>query len=173
MWNDERVTLLNRLWDAGLSASQCAARINAETAAKFTRNAIISKIRRDPGQAEKHALSKQPRRKPTVVKKMAPRKVTPRGTAHLNRNFRAQMPPPEWVPPAQPLPSPQDVLPKTFRVREIRDGFVAERCTYVDSCTETPVKGRFFCEAHCQIVYRPSAPPKNPQSHYRSQPRRN
>ena len=41
-WTDERVALLRKLWDEGLSAS----RIAAELAGGVTRNAVIGKVHR-------------------------------------------------------------------------------------------------------------------------------
>ena len=40
-WTDERVDLLRRLWDEGLSASQIAAQLGG-----VTRNAVIGKVHR-------------------------------------------------------------------------------------------------------------------------------
>lgn len=57
-WNDARVELLKKLWNDGLSASQCAKRIGGG----LTRNAVIGKVNRLGLSARKKAEVRSRRR---------------------------------------------------------------------------------------------------------------
>jgi GcrA cell cycle regulator len=78
-WTPERVQRLRELWDAGLSAGQCAARLGG-----VTRNAVISKVHRT-GLALRRS-DKQSVRRATVLRK--PRehraKAAPPYSAQIN-----------------------------------------------------------------------------------------
>ncbi|SRR6266702_4227808 len=165
VWTDERVALLTKLWNAGNSASICMAKLRSQTHARFSRNAVIGKVAR-------MKLARHPSG-PRTVKEKAPCDVASHGETHLNRDFKAATPArkAEYVAPARPLPRD---IPKTFKVREIYGSdLVAERCTYDETCPDTPVRGRFYCEAHCRVVYLPPSAPRNPaKPSYRSQPPR-
>jgi GcrA cell cycle regulator len=67
-WTEERVELLRKLWNEGLSASQVA----AELGPGITRNAVIGKIHR-LGLAERAKTAAAPRPRP---QKQAPRPAT-------------------------------------------------------------------------------------------------
>ena len=171
-WTTERIDLLKKLWNSGLSASLCMEALRKHDGATFSRSAIMGKVNR---------LGLQRReRRPRTEKIREPRRREPKGQAYINRDFRAAIRPPkaDEAPPACPLPPQAEplgsLLSKNFKVREVYGNeHVAERCTYVDDCAEPPVKGRFFCAAHCAIVYLPAKPPRNPSPHYRNPPRRN
>lgn len=179
-WTDERVELLKKLWRDGLSGAMCLQELRRQTGAHFSRNAIIGKISRLGLQrttlGPRSARAKGEKRKP-----YKPRGES-KGDTHVNRDLRAAIPARqvEDVPPVKPLAPPADeplgsLLSKPFIPREIFGAeHVAERCTYTDNCKEPPIKGRFFCAAHCAIVYRPPTQPKNPKPYHRpNQPRRN
>ena len=159
-WSDDRVALLRKLIESGASCGETATAINTETGAKFTRNAIIGKVQR--------MGLKSPNKRGETVKA----KRRPRGEG---RKIKLRNPAPTQAPAFKPEPpKPQDVIPpKTFKVRELfgteLDG---ERCSYDQACTEPPIRGRFFCAAHCQIVYRPPTQPKNPQRPHQRPTRR-
>jgi hypothetical protein len=145
-WTDIRLAMLRQLIGGGASCNEAAAQINAATRSSFTRNAIIGKVQRlkivSPNKLGRPVLAKKPVR---------------------DRKIKVRRPVPTQSPPAfraEP-PGPQDVIPpKPFKLRELH-GFTAERCTYTDDCTDRPVKGRFYCQTHCMIVYRPATPPRD------------
>jgi GcrA cell cycle regulator len=80
-WTEERVELLRKLWNDGLSASQVA----AELGAGITRNAVIGKIHR-LGLAERAKTTAAPRLRP---QKPAPRSAAPTGASGGASTLRA------------------------------------------------------------------------------------
>jgi GcrA cell cycle regulator len=67
-WTDERVALLKKLWEKGLSASQIASELGG-----VTRNAVIGKAHR-MGLASRPSPLKTETQKPKAAKKKAPEK---------------------------------------------------------------------------------------------------
>ncbi|CAL8978592.1 GcrA cell cycle regulator [Rhodoplanes serenus] len=67
MWTDERVELLKKLWNDGLSASQIAAELGG-----ITRNAVIGKVHRLglSGRAKSPAAAVPRQRKPRAAQPM-------------------------------------------------------------------------------------------------------
>src|SRR5215475_6768251 len=98
-WTDERVELLKKLWQDGLSASQIAKQLGG-----VTRNAVIGKVHRLglAGRATPSRPAKRPMR-------MAPRQVRPHnpaasaGGVALRPRTHAAMAPVPWVPAPPPL----------------------------------------------------------------------
>ena len=77
-WSEERVELLRKLWEDGLSAS----RIAAELAGGVTRNAVIGKV---------HRLGLSGRVKPQAVASTArARPKTPAGRPQMPQRQRPQ-----------------------------------------------------------------------------------
>jgi GcrA cell cycle regulator len=75
MWTDERVELLKKLWEEGLSASRIAAELGG-----ITRNAVIGKVHRI-------GLSGRAKAAPSG----APRQRKPRAPSHMLRVARSSM----------------------------------------------------------------------------------
>jgi hypothetical protein len=144
-WTEARLELLKNLWAAGLSSRDAAAEINKTTGAKFTRSAVCGKINR-------MGLIGRRSRSETIK----PAKHDNRAT--LPRRRKGIVAPQDRQVKSPPI-APREIKP--FKVREIH-GFAAERCEYDAECKSSPVKGRFFCEAHCTLVYLPPTKPKTP-----------
>lgn len=153
-WTDERVDLLRRLWDEGLSASQIAAQLGG-----VTRNAVIGKVHRlglsgrvkaadSPGNGRK----KPPAREP---------------------EDEAAAETPETAPPATTLFFPE-TLPAT--VAEVPALAASKRVTIMDLresmcrwplgdptspdfhyCGDRSITGLPYCTHHAQIAYQPAA----------------
>lgn len=155
-WTDERVELLRKLWNEGLSASQVA----AELGAGITRNAVIGKIHR-LGLAEraKTVVSTRPR----VAK--APRQPpAPRIGGGVAGNVALAFAPPAPV-VARPRPVEEEVvIPMSERVTlmELRESVC--RWPMGDPTTPefrfcggpSPVGGGPYCAYHARIAYQPS-----------------
>lgn len=81
-WNDERVELLKKLWNEGLSASQIAARLGG-----VTRNAVIGKVHRlglsGRVTPTRTLGARRPRNREnnnTAPRRLRPRTIAPAGT---------------------------------------------------------------------------------------------
>jgi len=151
-WTDSRIRLLRQLIEAGASAGQARDQINAAMGTSFSRNAVIGKMRR-LGIVSQNKWGKQPA---DTVKLKQPKES--KRTITVRHAVPSQSP---KLPAMKAAPPPQEVI-KPFKLRELY-GVAAERCTYTDDCDEPPVRGRFYCEAHCMIVYRPPTQPRQPQ----------
>ena len=159
-WTDERVELLQKLWNQGLSASQIA----AELGHGVTRNAVIGKV---------HRLGLSGRAKAPMPQVQRPRKIT-RAPSHpmshgpvVRGNLALS---PKVMPIATPIvaldPEPiQDVVvPMSERVTimELRETMC--RWPYGDPTAaefrfcgaESPI-GTPYCNYHSRIAYQPSA----------------
>jgi GcrA cell cycle regulator len=144
-WTDERVELLKKLWQEGLSASQIAKQLGG-----VTRNAVIGKVHR-LGLSGRAAPSKPAR---TVFK--APRPARPAATAAAPRRL---------MEPAQlaPTPSPAryvDESPGTATVLTLG----AHMCKWpigdpaLDNftfCGRRTGEGP-YCHEHAQVAYQPA-----------------
>lgn len=143
-WNDERVTLLRKLWAEGLSASQIAKQLGG-----VTRNAVIGKVHRLglAGRATPSRPAKRPVRtaRPRVMGPSAPR-----------------LRPPSMLPTVV-IP---DLEPMTFE-----DGKAASVLTLSDNMCKYPIgdptdasfafcgRGSSFgpyCQDHARLAYQPS-----------------
>jgi GcrA cell cycle regulator len=86
-WTDERVEILKRLWQEGLSASQIAAELGG-----VTRNAVIGKVHRlglsGRGQPTS-SIKRQRRASPTPAVRPRPRPTTVVGNLALQVNIEA------------------------------------------------------------------------------------
>jgi len=155
-WNEARLTMLKELWAKGWSAQMVAHEINTATSSRLTRSAICGKINRLGLQRTTRLPSLQvdrgkPRQKPKTDYGIR-RKNSGAKTAMLRHGLEFARENIRQTPAA----------PKGFKVRQILDGFAADRCEYDSECAAPPIRGRFFCEAHCLIVYRPAGKPKVP-----------
>ena len=146
-WTDERVELLKKLWQDGLSASQIAKQLGG-----VTRNAVIGKVHR-LGLSGRAAPSKPAR---TVFK--APRPARPVAAAPSAPRRIAE---PVAVQPSQPAPARYvDEAPGMATVLTLG----AHMCKWpigdpsLDSftfCGRRSGEGP-YCHEHSQIAYQPA-----------------
>ena len=160
-WTDERVDLLRRLWEDGLSASQIASQIGG-----ISRNAVIGKV---------HRLGLAGRVKPNGGPAPAPARAKgPEPEA-------AVLPPEEPTLPEPPAvvshrPAPDYPLSPPPAVAEPVALAVSERVTIMDLresmcrwpmgdptspdfrfCGARSITGLPYCTQHAQIAYQPAA----------------
>lgn len=154
-WTDERVELLRKLWNEGLSASQVAAEIGAG----ITRNAVIGKIHRlGLSQRAKTAIAPRPRvakppRQQAPVRSHAPSMM---GNVALALAPRAL---------ALPEIRPQEevVIPLSERVTimELREAMcrwpIGDPTTSeFRFCGARSPGGGPYCGYHAQVAYQPA-----------------
>ncbi len=167
-WTDERVDLLRRLWEDGLSASQIAAQIGG-----ISRNAVIGKV---------HRLGLAGR-----VKPLGPAQANPRRKIEREIEGAAEaialpaeeptLPEPPAVVPARPatiLPLAQAPLPaaaaepaalavsQRVTIMELRESMCRWPMGDPTSpdfrfCGGRAITGLPYCTQHAQIAYQPAA----------------
>ncbi|MET0258334.1 MAG: GcrA family cell cycle regulator [Methylobacterium sp.] len=160
-WTDERVDLLRRLWEEGLSASQIAAQLGG-----VTRNAVIGKV---------HRLGLAGRVKPNgTAGQVNGRKKVDDAEAAVAPAEEPTMPEPPAVILHRPAPNFPLVAP--VATAESNGLSVSERVTIMDLresmcrwplgdptspdfrfCGGRAVTGLPYCTAHAQIAYQPAA----------------
>jgi GcrA cell cycle regulator len=159
-WTEERVELLKKLWNDGLSASQIAGELGG-----VTRNAVIGKV---------HRLGLSGRAKTPSSAAARPRKAVTRapagfsGHAPATRGATALSPRPRPAPEAQIQPrvellDPDVVVPFSERVTimELRENMC--RWPMGDPvnpdfrfCGLKTDAGVPYCAYHCRIAYQPA-----------------
>ena len=154
-WTDERVELLKKLWNDGLSASQIANELG-----QVTRNAVIGKVHRLglSGRAKSpSSAAPQPRKARPAQHMMRVTRPVSRGNTALAQAFEVEV-------EVAPLPAIDNVVP------------MGERCTIMElkeySCRwpiGEPGKDDFrycgarsstglpYCAYHSRIAYQPVA----------------
>ena len=161
-WTEERVELLKKLWNDGLSASQIAGELGG-----VTRNAVIGKVHRlgMSGRAKTPSSSAgltRPR-KPTVIRAPGGFNSVPpvRGNTALVPQMRAA-PEPRPEPRAELL-DPNVVVPFSERVTimELKDSMCRWPMgdpTHADFrfCGLKTDSGVPYCGYHCRIAYQPA-----------------
>lgn len=155
-WTDERVELLRKLWNEGLSASQVAAEIGAG----ITRNAVIGKIHRlGLSQRAKAPIAPRPRMAKPVRPQPAARPHAPSVVGNVALAL---------APRALALPDvrPQEevVIPLSERVTimDLREAMC--RWPIGDPTTaefrfcgaKSPGGGNPYCNYHAQVAYQPA-----------------
>lgn len=162
-WTEERVELLKKLWNDGLSASQIAGELG-----NVTRNAVIGKVHRLglSGRAKSPTASSQPR-----PARKAPARTPSHpmgGNGGLTRGANALAP--QYAPEteseaeAAPLPSEDVVVPFSERVTimDLREYM----CRWPMGDPTTPEfrfcgarssTGLPYCAYHSRIAYQPAA----------------
>ncbi|MCZ8100409.1 MAG: GcrA cell cycle regulator [Burkholderiales bacterium] len=158
-WNDDRVELLKKLWNQGLSASQIA----GELGNGVTRNAVIGKV---------HRLGLSGRAKTPAPQAARPRKATRAPSHPLSHGptIRGNLaltpkiaPAPAPAPSVAPSPAQEVVIPISERVTimELRDSMC--RWPHGDPtspdfrfCGAKSPPGTPYCSYHAQIAYQPS-----------------
>jgi GcrA cell cycle regulator len=153
-WTDERVELLRKLWNEGLSASQVA----AELGGGITRNAVIGKIHR-LGLAERAKAPSAPR--PRVAR--SPRsQAGARSHGHVVGNVALAFAPRAHIAPAVRLDE-DVVIPMSERVTllELRESMC--RWPMGDPTTpefrfcgaKAPAGAGPYCAYHAHVAYQP------------------
>ncbi|MGL5363080.1 MAG: GcrA family cell cycle regulator [Bosea sp. (in: a-proteobacteria)] len=162
-WTEERVELLKKLWNDGLSASQIAGELGS-----VTRNAVIGKVHRLglSGRA-KAPSSSTPRPRKTVTR--APSHPMSgggggnftRGNTALQPQFQAEV---EASPEVEPAPSEDVVIPFSERVTimELRESMCRwpmgdPSTAEFRYCGGKSNVGMPYCTYHAKIAYQPAA----------------
>lgn len=163
-WSDDRVELLKKLWNDGLSASQIAGELGG-----VTRNAVIGKVHRLglSGRAKTNSASAAAR-----PRKPAPRPnggggfaahPAPRG-AQAALAVQPRLPPEAAPEPRRELIDPEVVVPFSQRVTimELRETMC--RWPMGDPtqpefrfCGMKSDTGQPYCSYHCRIAYQPAS----------------
>ncbi|MGF1606095.1 MAG: GcrA family cell cycle regulator [Rhodothalassiaceae bacterium] len=133
-WNDERIELLKKLWDQGLSASQIA----AELGTGVTRNAVIGKA---------HRLGLKPRPSPlkTEAKPVIQTKDSqdrPEGTKPKRRK--------------RPVAKKVTLLDLTERMCKWPIGHPGDPDFHF--CGKPCQPGMPYCQEHCGVAYQAQQP---------------
>jgi GcrA cell cycle regulator len=161
-WTDERVEMLRKLWNEGLSASQVAAEIGAG----ITRNAVIGKIHRlGLSQRAKTPVAARPRVAKPPRAPQAPVRTTGGGGAPAVVGNVALALAPRMLPTPDERPQEEVVIPLTERVTimELRDAM----CRWPIGDPTSPefrfcgarapgAGGSPYCGFHAQIAYQPA-----------------
>ncbi len=164
LWSDDRVEMLKKLWEAGLSASQIATELG-----NVTRNAVIGKVHRlGLSGRVKSPSSASPRQRKVRPERTKPFALPPnahaRGNPALAQAFETEM---ESDPIAY-----EDVVPVCQRVSllELSDATChwpvgdpeAEDFFF---CGGKSLANLPYCAHHCRVAYQPASdrrrlPPK-------------
>ncbi|MCX7323306.1 MAG: GcrA cell cycle regulator [Hyphomicrobiales bacterium] len=161
-WTEDRVELLKKLWNDGLSASQIAGELGG-----VTRNAVIGKVHRLglSGRAKTQSVSASAVR----PRKPAASRTSPafnaaahvRGSAALAPQIRAQ--PEPRAEPRMELLDPDVVVPFSERVTimELKENMCRWPMgdpTHADFrfCGLKTDSGVPYCGYHCRIAYQPA-----------------
>lgn len=166
-WTDDRVGLLRRLWEEGLSASQIAAQLTG-----VTRNAVIGKVHRlglsgrvkglDSGTA---ARGKKTAREADVEAEVIVEETTlPPDVAPIMAEPIAAAPVAVMAEPSVPLPLDGLAIAVSRRVtimdlRESMCRWPLGDPTSADFhyCGDRAITGLPYCTHHAEIAYQPAA----------------
>ena len=158
-WNDERVELLKKLWNEGLSASQIAGRLGG-----VTRNAVIGKVHRLGLSGRVTPTRTLGTRRPrTRDASQQPRRLRPRPPATAGGSVRAHW---QWDSSIQPEGLPEAVE-EIFIPLEDRKGVLDLKegdCRWpigdpqnadFHFCGHGKHAGLPYCEFHARRAYQP------------------
>ncbi|GJE17778.1 GcrA family cell cycle regulator [Methylobacterium marchantiae] len=155
-WTDERVDLLRRLWDEGLSASQIAAQLGG-----VTRNAVIGKVHR-LGLSGRVKAADSPG---NGRKKPAPREAEADNVVELAAAADPVAAPILSFPETAPVIVPQSVplaVSKRVTIMDLRESMCRWPLGDPTSpdfhyCGDRSITGLPYCTHHAQIAYQPAA----------------
>jgi GcrA cell cycle regulator len=151
-WTDERVELLKKLWQDGLSASQIAGELGG-----ITRNAVIGKVHRLglSGRAKSPSSSAPRARKPrSHMIRMA--RPAMRGNAALALAFEMeQEPEPELIENIIPIGQRRTLLELNEATCRWPIGDPASAEFFF--CGGPPLTGLPYCSYHSRVAYQPAA----------------
>ncbi|WP_232628634.1 GcrA family cell cycle regulator [Methylobacterium sp. Leaf118] len=162
-WTDERVELLRRLWDDGLSASQIALQIGG-----ISRNAVIGKV---------HRLGLAGRVKPIGPAPVNGRRRDEDAAVEIEAVLAAEEPtlpePPAIVThrpapnfPLEPVPAPPQpvalAVSERVTIMDLRDSMCRWPMGDPTSpdfrfCGGRAITGLPYCTQHAQVAYQPAA----------------
>lgn len=160
-WTENRVEMVKKLWEAGLSASQIAKEICAPPFELFktvTRNAVIGIIhRRGFGGRVKPPSSAPPRHRKRKVYAATPgHNLKTRGNTALAHAFEIEM--------ESDVVAYDNVIPMTQRLKlmELTDAtckWPIGDPQYPDFafCGGKSLQGLPYCAHHCRIAYEPAS----------------
>jgi len=161
-WTDERVALLRKLWEDGLSAS----RIAAELAGGVTRNAVIGKVHRLglSGRVKAQAASSPARARPKLSNQPARSPMQPRAAGMSMRGNTALAL--QHRPAPMPMPragSGDNVVPmaENVTIMELRESMC--RWPVGDPASaefrycggKAPIGEGPYCSYHSRMAYQP------------------
>ena len=155
-WTDERVELLRRLWDDGLSASQIALQIGG-----VSRNAVIGKVHRLglSGRAKPGAAGAARAAKPRAAAPTPPQleggRTPPRDPEQLMRP--TLVPSERWNADQVEIPESQRVSIMELRDTTCRWPIGDPSKADFAFCGGRAVTGLPYCGHHCRIAYQPAA----------------
>ncbi|PWB83529.1 MAG: GcrA cell cycle regulator [Methylocystaceae bacterium] len=157
-WTDERVELLRKLWNEGLSASQVAAEIGAG----ITRNAVIGKIHRlGLSQRAKTPIAARPR----VAKPPRTQTVTqtrPLAPSVVGNVALALAPRALALPDVRPQEEVVIPLSERVTIMELREAMCRWPIGDPTSAefrfcgAKSPGGGSPYCGYHAQVAYQPA-----------------
>ncbi|BAU93836.1 GcrA cell cycle regulator [Methylorubrum populi] len=161
-WTDERVELLRRLWDDGLSASQIALQIGG-----VSRNAVIGKVHR-LGLAGRvkpiGPASAQGRRKDDLAAEVEIASVVvEEPTLPEPPAIVAHRPAPDFPLPPAPAPEPVALaVSERVTIMDLRDSMCRWPMGDPTSpefrfCGARAITGLPYCTQHAQVAYQPAA----------------
>ncbi len=157
-WTDERVEMLKKLWNDGLSASQIAAEIGS-----VTRNAVIGKVHRLglSGRAKAPGNNAPRPRKATVPRVPSPAAASasaPRTVHSLTPSFK-----PVITAETAPLVNPEITIPFSERVTimELKENMCRwplgdPTTAEFRFCGAKSESGVPYCTYHCHVAYQPA-----------------
>lgn len=156
-WTDERVEMLKKLWQEGLSASQIAGRIGS-----VTRNAVIGKVHR-LGLSGRATTSRMKSHRPrTRMANNAKRQnVKPRFAQVGNPAVRALYLDAEaYVPPVEELviPLAERKTIQTLTESSCRWPIGDPQAADFHFCGKTKVAVLPYCEFHARRAFQPAVP---------------
>lgn len=149
-WTDERVELLKKLWQDGLSASQIAGELGG-----VTRNAVIGKVHRLglSGRGQPTSSIKRTRRPRQASAPRRPRRVTSVGSAALKLDVEAA--PERYLQPREVIVIP---IAKKLSIEMLTD----KTCKWpigdptqedFHFCGHDSTEGAPYCKYHSSVAY--------------------
>ena len=158
-WTDERVDLLRRLWEDGLSASRIATQIGG-----ISRNAVIGKVHRlglagrvKPSEAAPVPARRKPLGEPQV--EIVEEPTLPEPPAIVSHRPAPDFP---LAPPA-PAPEPSALaVSQRVTIMDLRESMCRWPLGDPTSpdfrfCGGRSIAGLPYCTHHAQIAYQPAA----------------
>ena len=148
VWTDDRNERLAKLWDAGHSASEIAAKLGG-----VTRNAVIGRVRRMKLPFRKGSVQVRPRRVSHAPHLVQARVAKLKKISPLKQLLKAL--------PAQPLPDHSNLIATVsytdFEPRKHCSNIVAEHMPFKADrkifCGRKPLEGTSYCEDCCKRNY--------------------
>lgn len=157
-WSDERVDLLRRLWEEGLSASQIATQLGG-----VTRNAVIGKVHRLglSGRVKStDAASATQRKAAREIEADVDLQIAPVADVVVTVEVMPPAPPERAVPVA--AEAPPLAVSRRVTIMDLRESMCRWPLGDPTSpdfhyCGDRAITGLPYCTHHAQIAYQPAA----------------